>query len=121
MNEMLITQRVVNCWLADTLVALVCKVQAAYESDVPAVRSSLEAAAAAMLRVVAEPAPAYHLDAFGADGIDLSVNFWIRDPENGQGNVRSEVNPAILDALNAAGVSIPFPQRVVHSRMAAVS
>jgi small-conductance mechanosensitive channel len=42
------------------------------------------------------------------------VLFWIDDPENGQGNVRSDVNLALLRTLNAAGVEIPFPQRVVH-------
>jgi small-conductance mechanosensitive channel len=54
------------------------------------------------------------LRAFGADGLELEVGFWIRDPENGQGNVRSDVNQAILRALTAAGVEIPFPQRVMR-------
>jgi len=54
------------------------------------------------------------LAGFGADGLDLAVLFWIDDPENGQGNVRSDVNLALLRTLSAAGVEIPFPQRVVH-------
>jgi small-conductance mechanosensitive channel len=114
-NEMLITQRVENCSLADPLVALTCSVQVAYGTDVRALFSRLEEAVAAVPRVLAEPAPGCHLSAFGADGIDISVNFWVRDPENGQSNVRSDVNLAILDTLNSMGVEIPFPQRVVHS------
>ena len=43
------------------------------------------------------------------------INFWIRDPENGQGNVKSEVNLAVLEVLKREGVEIPFPQRVVHA------
>jgi small-conductance mechanosensitive channel len=42
------------------------------------------------------------------------VAFWIADPENGQGNVRSDVNLAILRTIEMAGVEIPFPQRVVR-------
>ena len=42
-------------------------------------------------------------------------NFWIRDPENGLGNVKSEVNLAVLEVLKREGVEIPFPQRVVHA------
>jgi small-conductance mechanosensitive channel len=52
---------------------------------------------------------------FAADGINLTVAFWIADPENGQGNVRSDVNLAVLDRLNELGVEIPFPQRVLHT------
>ncbi len=114
-NELLITQRVENCSLADPLVALNCSVQVAYGTDVRALFARLEAAVAAVPRVVAEPAPGCHLSAFGADGIDVTVNFWIRDPENGQSNVRSDVNLIILDTLNALGIEIPFPQRVVHT------
>ncbi|MFM7706189.1 MAG: mechanosensitive ion channel protein, partial [Rubrivivax sp.] len=51
---------------------------------------------------------------FGADGLELAIPFWIADPENGQGNVRSEVNRAILRTLVARGVEIPYPQRVVR-------
>jgi small-conductance mechanosensitive channel len=114
-NEMLITQRVENCSLADPLVALSTSVQVAYGTDVRALFPRLEAAVAAVPRVIAERAPGCHLSAFGADGIDLTVNFWIRDPENGQGNVRSDVNLVILDTLNSLGIEIPFPQRVVHA------
>jgi small-conductance mechanosensitive channel len=66
-------------------------------------------------RVLAEPAPSVQLAEFGADGIQLTLAFWIGDPHNGQGNVRSDVNLAVLDLLNAEGVEIPFPQRVMHA------
>ena len=46
--------------------------------------------------------------------MDLALQFWISDPENGQGAVKSEVNLAVLDVLDAEGVEIPYPQRVMH-------
>ena len=54
------------------------------------------------------------LSGFAADGLDLSISFWIGDSHNGQGNVRSDVNLAILRCLDAHGVEIPYPQRVVR-------
>jgi small-conductance mechanosensitive channel len=66
-------------------------------------------------RVTADPPPGVLLTNFAADGLELTVNFWIDDPENGQGNVRSAVNLALLAALDAAGVEIPYPQRVVRN------
>jgi len=65
-------------------------------------------------RVLADPGPAVQLAEFAADGMNLNVLFWILDPENGQGSVRSDVNLAVLALLNAEGVTIPFPQRVLH-------
>ncbi|MEP7301694.1 MAG: mechanosensitive ion channel domain-containing protein, partial [Caldimonas sp.] len=113
-NETLITSRVENSSLADPRVLVQTAVQVAYGSDVRALQPKLEAAIAAVPRVIAEPGPSVQLAAFSADGMDLSINFWIRDSENGQGNVRSEVNLAVLDLLGAEGIEIPFPQRVVH-------
>jgi small-conductance mechanosensitive channel len=90
-------------------------VQVAYGTDVRALQPRLEAAIATVPRVVADPAPSVQLAAFSADGMDLNINFWIRDAENGQGNVRSAVNLLVLDVLGAEGIEIPFPQRVVHA------
>ena len=39
---------------------------------------------------------------------------WIVDPENGTLSLRSDINLAILRALRAHGIDIPFPQRVVQ-------
>jgi len=66
-------------------------------------------------RVIDDPAPGVQLSAFASDGMDLTINFWIRDAENGQGNVKSDVNLAVLDVLNREGIEIPFPQRVVRA------
>ena len=79
------------------------------------------ACALAVPRVLRRPEPAVQLSAFAADGLELTLNFWISDPENGQGNVRSDVNLALIATLNAAGVEIPFPQRVLHTLPASAS
>lgn len=113
-NEMLITQRVENSSLADPRVLVTTQVQVAYGTDVPALQPLIEAAVARVDRVLADPAPKVQLVAFAADGMELLVNFWILDPENGQGNVRSEVNLALLAVLGAHGIEIPYPQRVLR-------
>ena len=113
-NEMLITQRVENSSLADPRVLVTTQVQVAYGTDVPTLQPLIEAAVARVDRVLPDPPPKVQLVAFAADGMDLLVNFWILDPENGQGNVRSEVNLALLAVLGAHGIEIPFPQRVLH-------
>ena len=113
-NEMMITQRVENSSLTDPKVLMTTAVQVAYGTDLEALMPKLSQAVAAVPRVVPKTTPAVQLSGFGADGLDLTVAFWIADPENGQGNVRSDVNLAILRTLNAVGVEIPFPQRVMH-------
>ncbi len=113
-NEMMITQRVENSSLADPHVLLTTTVQVAYGTDLDRLMPLLSAAVAAVPRVVTQTAPAVMLSAFAADGLELTIAFWIADPQNGQGNARSDVNLAILRTLDAAGVAIPFPQRVIH-------
>ena len=111
-NEMMITQRVENCSFADPNVALTTVVQVAYGTDLASLSPQLLAAMLAVPRVLAEPGPAVQLSAFAADGLELTLVFWVADIENGQGNVRSQVNLAVLAALTSAKVEIPFPQRV---------
>ena len=113
-NEMMITQRVENCSFADPKVALSSLVQVAYGTDLAALIPRLVEAMAAVPRVLSDPEPAVHLSHFAADGLELTLIYWIADMENGTGNVRSAVNLAVLQVLNAAGVQIPFPQRVMH-------
>jgi len=113
-NEMLITSRIENLSLADRNVLLSTVVQVPYGTDVEPVMQRLTEAVSVVPRVLADPAPSVRLTNFAADGLELTVFFWIGDPENGQANVRSEVNLAILRTLGEMGVEIPFPQRVLH-------
>jgi small-conductance mechanosensitive channel len=114
-NETLVTTRVENLSLADPRVVVNSAVQVAYGSDVRRLQPLLEAAILAVPRVIDDPRPSVQLSAFSADGMDLAISFWIRDSENGQGNVKSEVNLAVLDVLNREGIEIPVPQRVVRA------
>jgi small-conductance mechanosensitive channel len=82
---------------------------------VRALQPKLVDAMRAIPRVIDDPAPSVLLSAFAADGMELTLQFWIRDAENGQGNVRSDVNLAVLAVLNETGIEIPYPQRVVHA------
>ncbi|MBI2768741.1 MAG: mechanosensitive ion channel [Burkholderiales bacterium] len=113
-NEKLITERIENLSLADPRLLVTTEVTVGYESDVDAVQRILVNSALACSRVLHDPEPVARLAKLGADGLEFSLLFWINDPANGQLNVRSEINLAMLKALRAAGIDIPYPQRVVH-------
>ncbi|MFZ4481594.1 MAG: mechanosensitive ion channel family protein [Rhodoferax sp.] len=115
-NEMLIINRVENLSLADTRVWQSTVVSVAYDSDVDLVMRLLKQAAVNHDRVLLDPEPSVSLSAFGADGLEFTIGYWIADPENGSLNLKSLINLDILRALRENGVEIPFPQRVLHTR-----
>jgi small-conductance mechanosensitive channel len=114
-NEMMITQRVESATLADPRLALNTVVQVGYDTDLDALVPKILEIFPAIARVIADPHPSVQLSAFASDGLELTISFWITDPENGTGSVRSDVNLALLRLFNANAIEIPFPQRVVRT------
>jgi len=110
-NETLISTRVENLSLADAVVAQSTQVQVAYGSDVQQVMDALVAAAAAQPRVLKDPAPSVQLSQFAAEGMEFTLLYWINDPKNGQGNLRSEVHVALLQNLCQLGIALAAPPR----------
>ena len=113
-NEMMVTQRVESATLADPRLALSTVVQVGYGTDIDALVPQILAILPDIRRVLSDPKPAVQLTAFASDGLELTISFWIGDPENGTGSVKSDVNMALLRLFNANGVEIPFPQRVLR-------
>ncbi len=113
-NEILITNRVENLSLTDPRVSQSTVISVAYDSDIDQVAALLVEAAAAQPRVLQDPAPLASLSAFGADGLEFTLGYWIADPEAGTLGLKSDINRAILAAFRAQGIDIPFPQRVLH-------
>jgi small-conductance mechanosensitive channel len=91
-NELIITNRVENLSLADSRVWISTVVSVGYDSDVDVVMPLLAQATLESERVLRDPAPSVALSAFGADGLEFTVGFWIADPENGQLGLRSQIN-----------------------------
>jgi small-conductance mechanosensitive channel len=54
------------------------------------------------------------LTSFADSAINLELGFWIADPEEGRGNVTSDVNLAIWRAFRENNINIPFPQREIR-------
>ncbi|HEU4459071.1 MAG TPA: mechanosensitive ion channel domain-containing protein [Methylibium sp.] len=115
-NELLVTQRVENASLTDPAIQSSTTVTLAHGSDVARLVPRILAALEAIPRVMKDDAhaPAVFLNQFVADGLELKVWYWNGDPDKGDANLRSEVNLAVLGVLNAEGVRIAYPQRMVH-------
>jgi small-conductance mechanosensitive channel len=65
--------------------------------------------AAAVPRVLKNPAPVCHFVAFGSKSLDFMLRFWIDDPVAGVTNVRGLVLLALWDAFKREGIEIPSP------------
>lgn len=113
-NEMLLTQRIENASLADPNLLLSTVVQVGYGTDIEALRPRLIEVVSGVSHVLADPPPAVHLTAFAADGLELTVVFWVPATERSHVAVRSDVNLGILRLFGELGVEIPYPQRVVR-------
>jgi small-conductance mechanosensitive channel len=101
---MLLSTRVENLSLADAVVAQSTQVLVAFDSDADVVMNVLQQAALAQPRVLKDPAPSVQLSQFAVDGLEFTLVYWINDLHKGQGNLRSDVNLAVLRALREQGV-----------------
>jgi small-conductance mechanosensitive channel len=114
-NETLVTTTVLNHSYSTREIRIGLPIQVSYDSDVELALALLVEAAQAEPRVLKAPNPPIaFLMRFGDSGIDLELGFWINDPENGQGDLRSSINRAVWRAFKAHGISIAFPQREVR-------
>jgi small conductance mechanosensitive channel len=83
-----------------------------YGADIDRTREVLERAAASVEGRLEDPAPVVFLDDLGASSVNWSVRVWARREDFGivkQGMVR-----AVKQALDEAGIEIPYPQMDVH-------
>jgi small-conductance mechanosensitive channel len=113
-NDTLVTTTVLNHSYSDRSVRLAVRVQVAYRTDMAAALRILVDAARAHPRVLKEPEPTAQVLNLADSGVDLELGFWIKDPERGSQNVRSDVSLALLSEFRARGVEIPYPQREVR-------
>jgi potassium efflux system protein len=111
-NSELISGEVINWTRADRLRRIEVRVGVAYGSDPRQILQLLVAAAQAHAEVVASPAPDAMFVGFGESSLDFSLRFW-GDFER-SALIQSGVAVAVHDALAAAGISVPFPQRDLH-------
>ncbi len=117
-NENLITSEVINWSYTDRDTRVRLPVSVSYDDDVEQAMALMVEAARASNRVIEHPEPVARLLAFGDNGIELELRVWIADPENGIGNVRTDINLAIWRSFKAAGITIPYPQRDVYIKSA---
>lgn len=113
-NDMLITQRVDNFSLSDAAVALQTVVLVAVENDAAQVQSVLQDALGKVTDVLPEPPAQVFFSGFSADGLEMTLNFWVANQLHTRMAVLSRVNSAVWSALSGAGIKLPPPKAIAN-------
>jgi len=85
-----------------------------YDADIGAALETLQEVLKGDERILNDPAPHFVVDDLADSSVNLVVRGWV-EPGDFLG-VTSDTRRAFKEALNAKGLEIPFPQRVVHQR-----
>ncbi|WP_404480553.1 mechanosensitive ion channel family protein [Novosphingobium sp. BL-52-GroH] len=109
-NTELISGSVTNLTYGGSLGRITLPVGIAYGCDVETARKVLLDVLTGNSRVLDDPAPAVVLDSLGDSAINLKALCFVGNVNQRQA-VRSDLYFAILNALEKAGIGIPFPQR----------
>ena len=113
-NDMLITQRVDNFSLSDAAVALQSVVLVAVENDAAQVQALLQEALGKVSDVLPEPAAQVFFSRFSADGLEMTLNFWVANQLHTRMAVLSRVNTAVWSALSKAGIKLPPSKAIAN-------
>ena len=113
-NEILMTSQVENWSYSSRDVRVKVPVGVAYETDLDLAERLMMEAAAACPRVLDSPKSSVWLTAFGDNAIQFEMQLWIRDPEEGIGNLRSDVLKRIWRLFRDHGVEIPYPSQNIY-------
>jgi small-conductance mechanosensitive channel len=114
-NETLVTTTVLNHSSSAREARGAVTIQIAYDADLDTALRLMEEAARAEPRVMSAPNPPQAIvTGFMDNGIGLELGFWIRDPEMGQGALKSAINRRMFAAFREHGIEIPYPRRDVR-------
>lgn len=113
-NEHLMTTTVENWSFSDRDVRVKVPVSVAYGTDLELAERLMLDAAQGQPRVLGHRTPEVWLSAFGDNAVQFEIQLWIDDPEEGLGNLRSDLLKAVWKSFGQHGVKIPYPQRDVH-------
>ncbi len=83
-----------------------------YSADLDRVREVLRGAVTSDERVLDDPAPTIDVSNLGESSVDFLVRVWV--PAAVFMDAKLALGRAIKQRLDAEGIEIPFPQRVVH-------
>jgi small-conductance mechanosensitive channel len=111
-NAQLITQEVTNWTRSDQLRRLEIPVAISYGATPQKVIELLENVGRAHPKVLRHPAPQALFMGYGDSSINFELRAWAEFADWAQ--VRSDLTAAVYDAVYAAGMSFPFPQREVR-------
>lgn len=115
-NADLVTSTIVNYSLSSSFIRMDLPVGVGYDADPREVEKILLDVAAAEPLVSDYRAPAVRFVAYGDNSINFELLFWIDVHHTARRRVRSVLYFATFEALKAAGIEIPFPQRDLHIR-----
>lgn len=113
-NETLIVSPVINYSYTDHNIRVQLPVQVSYGSSLELAMQLMYDIAMKHSRVLEIPLPTVQIQGFGESGIDLVLNVWIPDPEEGSANLKTEIYLAMWREFQANNISIPYPQREVR-------
>ena len=118
-NEHFITSRVINYSDQGSANRYEAAFSVSYDTDINRVPEIIEAAVGALPFVLKKPdGPDCELVGFGDSAVDFVVEYWVNGIDDGKNKYKSPVLFAIWNALQAEGIEMPFPQRVVHLKPA---
>ena len=115
-NENLMINQVENWSYSSKNVRVQVQVGVSYDSDMALAEELMLKAAKNARRVLDTPPPTVWWGGFGDNSVDFTIHCWINDPEEGVGNVRSEVLKHLWALFKEHGVEIPYPQRDLRLR-----
>ena len=113
-NENLMINQVENWSYSSRNVRMQISVGVSYETDIDEAEKLMLEAAASAKRVLTNPPPTVWLEAYGDNSVNFIIHCWIKDPEDGVGNVRSEVLKKLWWLFKENEIEIPFPQRDIN-------
>ncbi|MCD4665484.1 MAG: mechanosensitive ion channel [Bacteroidales bacterium] len=111
-NSNLITHEVTNWTLSDRKRRRDIPVSVAYGNNPREVLALIDKIATDHPAVLKNPKPWATFEGFGESSLNFKVRFWVSF-DIGM-TVKSEVAMGIYDALQEAGIQIPFPQQDLH-------
>jgi len=110
-NENLMINQVENWSYSSKNVRVQVPVGVSYDADMNLAEELMLEAAKKARRVLAVPPPTAWMTEYGDSSVNFVIHCWISDPEEGVGNVKSEVLKNLWWLFKEHGIEIPFPQR----------